>query len=116
MRNKLSAQLFRQQKQDALDIVKREVEDCDAAIYNLKTQLDNVSSSFGCLSRPPCCECLSLTSLFIVCVSPHITPDETENRFTAVVHGRDQAGILRSDYSSYFAALQPASNKHHLCK
>jgi len=44
MRNKLSAQVHRKRKADALNTAKEEVECCDNEINKLKEQLDNVSS------------------------------------------------------------------------
>jgi len=44
LRNKLSAQVHRKRKQDALDTAKQEVEGCDVVVDKLKVQLDDVSS------------------------------------------------------------------------
>jgi len=41
MRNKLSAQVHRKRKQDALNTAKEEVDGCDVVICNLKMQLDD---------------------------------------------------------------------------
>ena len=43
MRNKLSAQVHRKRKQDALDSAKQEVEGCDDVTNKLKVQLNDVS-------------------------------------------------------------------------
>jgi len=43
MRNKLSAQVHRKRKQDALKTAKEEVDGFDVVICNLKMQLDDVS-------------------------------------------------------------------------
>ena len=45
MRNKLSAQVHRKRKQDALNTAKLEVEGCDDVIKKLKMQLNDVSFS-----------------------------------------------------------------------
>lgn len=44
MRNKLSAQVHRKRKADALNSAKQEVEQCDVEINKLKMQLDDVST------------------------------------------------------------------------
>ena len=57
MRNKLSAQVHRKRKADALNTAKEEVECCDTEINKLKEQLDNVSSQIDSmlqLSKPSC--------------------------------------------------------------
>mmetsp|Transcript_24350 Transcript_24350/g.52190 ORF Transcript_24350/g.52190 Transcript_24350/m.52190 type:complete len:124 (-) Transcript_24350:452-823(-) len=46
MRNKLSAQVHRKRKQDALNTAKEEVKECDVVISKLREQLDDVSASF----------------------------------------------------------------------
>ena len=45
LRNKLSAEVHRKRKRDALNSAKREVEGCDVVINKLKVQLNDVSVS-----------------------------------------------------------------------
>mmetsp|Transcript_14061 Transcript_14061/g.23970 ORF Transcript_14061/g.23970 Transcript_14061/m.23970 type:complete len:148 (-) Transcript_14061:283-726(-) len=47
LRNKLSAQVHRKRKQDALNKATQEAEDCDATIQNLKTQLDDTRAKIS---------------------------------------------------------------------
>merc|ERR1719203_1410587 len=49
MRNKLSAQVHRKRKQDALNTAKEEAEDCDVVISKLKVQLNDTRAKITAL-------------------------------------------------------------------
>mmetsp|Transcript_24351 Transcript_24351/g.52192 ORF Transcript_24351/g.52192 Transcript_24351/m.52192 type:complete len:173 (-) Transcript_24351:331-849(-) len=49
MRNKLSAQVHRKRKQDALNTAREEVEECDAVISKLRVRLDDTRAKIALL-------------------------------------------------------------------